>query len=335
MNFQRHVKKDYSGRVGQTADDMKRFCGVRTLASVMSPSTTSLNFCSFNDHLKDTLNDAVQSSSFTPSLSYCGLTDSLLTNGPHVLTLLQLKSLEPYLSEEDVAILQSKDCQFQSGWLYDKIINGYLWQLCKNNSKCLYVASATTKVLLTIKSINNLWKNQKLNSIRYIFIPYNINNHWVLLALDVLNQMLLSLDPSSTIFDESAYVVQTAKEIVKRIAIEKFHFSLEKIESPKRLFQVDSMSCGVFVCLYAHLLANGNDLTAPQQRLKHFRLHIYKTISGNCLKARMDLLACMKCKGFPRNNIIQCTRCKQWWHSKCAGFNNQVKENECQNFLCL
>ena len=76
--------------------------------------------------------------------------------------------------------------------------------------------------------------------------------------------MLLYLHPSSKIFDAFARVVQTVKEIVKRIAIKKFHFSFEKIESPKKLFQVDSMSCGVFVCLYAHLHANGNDLTAPQ-----------------------------------------------------------------------
>ena len=59
------------------------------------------------------------------------------------------------------------------------------------------------------------------------------NNHWVFLALDIPNQMLLFLDPSITIFIASAHVIQTAEEVVNRIAMEKFGSSFEKIGSPK------------------------------------------------------------------------------------------------------
>ena len=45
--------------------------------------------------------------------------------------------------------------------------------------------------------------------------------------------MLLFLNPSNTIFIASVHVVQTGEEIVNRIAMKKFGFSIEKIESPK------------------------------------------------------------------------------------------------------
>ena len=86
-----------------------------------------------------------------------------------------------------------------------------------------------------------------LDSVRFIFTPHNIiNDRWVFLALDVCNEMLLFLDPSSTIF--IAPVVQTGEEIVNRIATEKFGFSLEKIRSP-RLLQVGmSLVCMRSAC---------------------------------------------------------------------------------------
>ena len=45
--------------------------------------------------------------------------------------------------------------------------------------------------------------------------------------------MLLFLDPSSTIFIASIHVVQTGEEIVNRIAMKKFGFSLEKLKDQK------------------------------------------------------------------------------------------------------
>ena len=45
--------------------------------------------------------------------------------------------------------------------------------------------------------------------------------------------MLLFLDPSITIFVASVHVVQAGEEIVNRIAMEKFGFSLETFASLK------------------------------------------------------------------------------------------------------
>ena len=73
-----------------------------------------------------------------------------------------------------------------------------------------------------------------LDSIRFIFTPYKIkNSHWVFLALDVCNQMLLFLDPSITIFIASVHVVQAGEEIVNHIAMEKFVFLVKKFGSLK------------------------------------------------------------------------------------------------------
>ena len=86
--------------------------------------------------------------------------------------------------------------------------------------------------------------NQILYSIRFIFTLYKIkNNRWVFLALDVCNQMLLFPDPSITIFIASVHVVQAGEEIVNRIAMMKFGFSLEKFGSLKDYWKLIAL-CG-------------------------------------------------------------------------------------------
>ena len=74
--------------------------------------------------------------------------------------------------------------------------------------------------------------------------------------------MLLFLDPSITIFVASVHVVQAGEEIVNRLAMKKFGFSIEKFGSLKGYWKwIALWGC----CLSAkHLLAKGNNLNILQ-----------------------------------------------------------------------
>ena len=67
---------------------------------------------------------------------------TLLRNGPHQVSMLHIKSLELTLSKGELAILKSFDENFRKGWLYNEIINSYLWGLCRKYSHCLFVSSS-------------------------------------------------------------------------------------------------------------------------------------------------------------------------------------------------
>ena len=60
-----------------------------------------------------------------------------IKNGPHCVSLLYLKSLEPSLSKGEEYLLKLFDKNFTNGWLYDEIINSYLWKLCNVYKDCL------------------------------------------------------------------------------------------------------------------------------------------------------------------------------------------------------
>ena len=125
------------------------------------------------------------------------------------------------------------------------------------HSSCCHYNIAYNELCAVLDVIDHRAEfSQILDSIKFIFTPYKMkNNHWVFLALDVCNQMLLFPDLRITIFIASAHVVQAGEEIVNRIAMKKFGFSLEKFGILKDYWKLIALCC-----LYAHLLAKLDEL---------------------------------------------------------------------------
>ena len=62
------------------------------------------------------------------------LTTTILRNGPHSLSHLLLKSLEPILPRGTVILLKSISKEFKTGWLYDEVLNSFFWLLQEKNN---------------------------------------------------------------------------------------------------------------------------------------------------------------------------------------------------------
>ena len=152
-------RNPFSTRVGHTASVMKPLHAVTGLRPV-SRNAVDDKKAEFLLRRKKTLvvkrfqskasSSFSQSASFTPNAAAVkgfSLNKCILKNGPHSVSLLQLKSLEPSLSRSELALLRIHDKQFQCGWLYDEIINSYLWCLCKQHPNCIYASSFIGQVL--------------------------------------------------------------------------------------------------------------------------------------------------------------------------------------------
>ncbi|CAB3991634.1 Hypothetical predicted protein [Paramuricea clavata] len=60
---------------------------------------------------------------FTPTIRKGSPLTTMLRNGPHSLSLLQLKSLEPFLPRGTAILLKARNEEFKPGWLFDKVLN--------------------------------------------------------------------------------------------------------------------------------------------------------------------------------------------------------------------
>ena len=275
--------------------------------------------------------------SITPhiaSVTAARLDKCLLKNGPHLVSLLQLKSLETKLSRGKLAMLKVRDKQFRCGWLYDEIINSYLWCICESNKLYLYVSSMINQILEKGGSIKKLWENVDLTCKKFIFIPWNPSNfHWILIVVDIAQQKMMYLDPAEEPCVATSMYVASAKNIANVLLRKKLDSSVSTVECPRRLMQRDGSSCGVLVCLHAKIIADGKDLCSSWNSIKNFRKEIYSALAGNCLKSKRKKEKCFLCKDLDLPDWIACARCGQWMHSSCVQM-TQAEAERAENFIC-
>ena len=324
----------YASRVGETANKMKSFHSVTTLFPLCNISPLAKT-CNTNEkeESEPTLKKYTSIVPHLASEKLSSLSEILLRNGPHSLSMIQLKSIEPVLTAGELNVLKSHDAQFTRGWLYDEIINSFLRQLCKQNHHCIYASSTITQIIENGKSIKNLWKGEFVKKKKLVFLPWNpFGTHWILLVVDITNRKLLYLDPLQLCTAPNMMMVR-AQKLVNKMMVEKFSFCVKSIEAPTRFLQPDQDSCGVIVCMYAKLLATGKPLDLIPLSVTSFRKQIYEIVAGNCLKLKWNKNKCHLCHDAEKTEWIECTRCSQWMHCSCAGI-SPSQGQKCNNFTC-
>ena len=271
---------------------------------------------------------------FTPDVdSTTPMRETLLRNGPNNLSILTLKSLEPFLPEYVKELLCETDRPFRTGWLYDEIIDSFLWNLARQNDHILLCPSLITKSMSSKSSasIRGLWKNQDFSNVRYIFGPWNPSgSHWVLIVADLVQQEIIYLDPISNSCNssDSKKAFQMFSWIVHcKLSVD---YGLFKFSRLNHTLQDDAKSCGVMVCWYAEKLTKGESVASLMDCYGYRRI-IYKAITGNCIKDLFNVVylsdpskkRCGHCQKSEEGPWTQCSRCDQWYHCKCLNISLQ------------
>ena len=149
--------------------------------------------------------------------------------------------------------------------------------------------------------------------------------HWILLAVDLTKCTLQYLDPVENPCMATSPLVQGATKLVKYLLNLKFNKRLSSTLSSVISMQKDLSSCGVFVCLYAKHIAEETDLYSPGTTFAVFRKEIFPTIIGSCMKhIKADRNTCPLCNVDTLDDWVECTRCNQWLHRRCAGISKSV-----------
>ena len=261
---------------------------------------------------------------FTPAISNTFSPDDIIVkNGPHSLTLINLKSLEPSLSVRELKTLRSFHKDFQKGQLHDEVINSYFWCMTQDNAAAImYAPSSILPAMMEGSAFRLLWGGYEIERVEYIFIPWNPSgHHWVLWTVDVKRNVLMYLDPLRNDQDTASYpdYVRDARVKISTILEVKFNMADLTLEFPDKSLQRDSTCCGVMVCYYGNQIISKKSLT-DIPNIVNFRKKIYRTLVGKCRpQSKQKQEKCPLCDG-ESDNFIQCNRCHQCYHCKCVGF---------------
>ena len=124
-------KRPYTKRVGNHAHMMKKYYKTgMSLHDMMGTQTTTDDNISPIDGTNqiDIPMEPTSYVNFTLTIREgMPMMTTLIKNGPHSVSLLQIKSLEPFLPRGTEIFLKSVSQTFTSGWLFDEVVNSFFW----------------------------------------------------------------------------------------------------------------------------------------------------------------------------------------------------------------
>ncbi|XP_065214560.1 uncharacterized protein LOC135841500 [Planococcus citri] len=223
-----------------------------------------------------------QGISFTPHID--GTSDLLKPIfQPFNVNLLCLKSIDTYISPQEVNLLKYVDDSFTLGWLCDAVVDSFLNLICQSAGNVLAANTTITQYVQNHNKVPDVWLRYNWNDIDTIFIPCNPSKkHWFLMVVLVKQSELQILDPASTF--------ETYPNIVKKYAssinfwynvLKNFLGMLQcKVTTPDHIKQNDPSDCGVLVCWYVFQYMNKRSLLDNVDS-DSFRKYIYNTIISN------------------------------------------------------
>ena len=247
--------------------------------------------------------------------------EEIIKNGPHCVSLLQVKGLEPSLDTKEKTLVYQVDKDFKIGVLHEEIVNSYLWCLCRRDSSLLYVPSYLLGILQQDEGVSDLWRDEPtLDNKRYIFMSWNPigTDAVILLVVDVRRSSLYFMHPFENVDIESDPLAVEAKDFVSRMLVQKFNFVLSQVASVERTTKKCGAGEAILVCLYAKWLANEENLV-QNINLDSYRKDIYDVIAGSCLIGTGRKIDCKLCEEQDVGDRVVCQRCTQQFHVGCVG----------------
>ena len=283
---------------------------------------------------------------FTPSLSYTSSPcDIVLKCGLEKITLLNLKTLEMKLSEEEKTLCTQADPAFHTGWLSSSIINAYLDKLQEMYPTCLCLSSdlAVRAGCYGMSNQNILKKTFDQNQqVEVVLLPANLTGaHWCIVAvfLSGLKPEIWYYDPMQGNLNPATkkLLLQLHSDLKSIFPSSSDENDVVYIEAKQ---QTDSMSCGVFICSFAEQMAQRKLPYKMIEDVSDFRRTMYDLIVGGCLKRKTyneescgvchkelsnlchsldddQWTTCTKCNSLD-DQWLTCAMCDQWYHSDCV-----------------
>ncbi|XP_035226257.1 uncharacterized protein LOC118198634 [Stegodyphus dumicola] len=231
-----------------------------------------------------------QNKSFSlPLKSSEDISERILQIGCYSINRIALKSLDSYISKSEEFFIKSVCTDFVRGWLFDVIINAFLYKILESDDQYTFADSSITQLILSdALSLGNVFP-VSLKSFKYLLIPACIDSHWVLIIADLKKNTFYLYD--SLINSCNPKYINLTNKWSNVINSELQINGSWDIQCPPHALQNDESSCGVFICYYAFQHVNKLALNLPLDTLQ-FRKFIYNILTENvppCTQEKINL----------------------------------------------
>lgn len=199
---------------------------------------------------------------------------------PCNISLLCLKSLDPYIPDRESCYLKSIDPGFSSSWLYDSVVDSFLSIVCPTGTNVYVIDTRVSQFILNDQRPPDIWNWVSWNNIDLLVVPCKpIKNHWLLLIILLKEHKFYVLDPSTSLDSVTSLYKKYSNIINCWMNILKNFFGIFScdITSLPHTKQNEPCNCGVFICWYAYQYVNKFSLT-DNLNTDAFRKFIYDTI---------------------------------------------------------
>ncbi|XP_065223327.1 uncharacterized protein LOC135847625 [Planococcus citri] len=214
-------------------------------------------------------------------------------NDRYPISTLYFKSLDYYIPAKDFQLIHKFVPTFTRGWLYDFVIDAYLYILTTNNEELFAIETMAVQMInrepTSLENVRFLMlgteDNLKFLGAQTFFIPLNLNqarNHWFLMVIEMKNKKVYIYDSNH----QSTFAQHPHQNSLIKFActIVNFHGSCVdagwKIIIPKHAMQQDAHSCGVFVCWFVKQIIENESVEGPFDA-HNFRKEIYETLTAD------------------------------------------------------
>ncbi|GBO46561.1 hypothetical protein AVEN_83296-1 [Araneus ventricosus] len=186
-------------------------------------------------------------------------TSTLVTVNNINLSFYALKSLDPFISQEEENYLKSISPCFQKGWIYDSVIDAFFWLLANKFKNCKAVESIDSVVIFSEMNILKFPWVQEVSSIELLIIPIILDCHWKLVIVNMKSKIFEYFDPFGGKPDENtATLIRQWCGILNKLLHSESHW---QIVFPNHVKQTDSSNCGVFISFFVYQKLNNFSLT--------------------------------------------------------------------------
>ena len=253
------------------------------------------------------------------------------------LSLLHIKSLESSLPRNVYSILHASDPSFRTGWIYDMIIDAFMFRLTQVHRHVWFADSVVASALMNGCGTRRTWLGDDLSGKTVVFFPCNLaGNHWVLYVVDTVRRVVTYLNPMKTTMGHlELKMIECIKQLIDSKFPNSYNNKWSNPEEPPHARQQDSMNCGVFTMWYAQQIAEHKSLEGEFDT-DAMRRSIFLTLAGNCL--RRDSIKDETC-GICRNreqfkDWVLCDQCLQWHHDRCIEVPVKLARDPSFKFIC-
>lgn len=227
-----------------------------------------------------------------PLASVDNPTQPIISNGPHSLTMCDIKAIDTSMSDEEKIKMKELMPTYTHGCLTNSVVNSYLYNLAQRFPVLYLTIEQMEALAANTPYISRYWNVEDVsgpNKKRFVVAPWRNNNRLVAFILDLLNETIIYLDPAN-LSDESEEYVKTLQSTLAGLMVVEIPFDQTRpapqtwtLASLEKVIESEAHNYSVRCLWYIYRVCNDMSLSDECADMAIFRNKIYVDVAGHSI----------------------------------------------------